>query len=154
MRLASFLEHLGQLKWVGGVSDAPLLKLIANSLLAIETAAAAEVLAEGSAAGLAREDVFWVVTRLLPNLEPRHDGFVRGGQQPTLFALRDLLKDLKLAAAAFQHPHDLPSVTSAARGLIEAAASRMPDEDIAAVVRLYGDPPNNHGRGDSAPGTS
>lgn len=139
-RAQPVLEQLGTVRRVGSIGDAQRLKLIANSLLAIAATGAAELQAAGESAGLEPGDVFWVLSMLVPGLEPRRDGYIGRGQQPTLFALRDLRKDLHLAAESFQRTVDVPSLAAETRELVDWAASRMPDEDIAALVRLYRPP--------------
>jgi 3-hydroxyisobutyrate dehydrogenase-like beta-hydroxyacid dehydrogenase len=139
-RAQPVLEQLGIVRRVGSIGDAQRLKLIANSLLAIASTGAAELQVTGEAAGLVAGDVFWVLSRLVPGLDPRRDGYLGRAQQPTLFALRDLRKDLHLAAKSFQREIDVPSLVATTRELVDAAATRMPDEDIAALVRLYRPP--------------
>jgi 3-hydroxyisobutyrate dehydrogenase-like beta-hydroxyacid dehydrogenase len=69
------LEHLGEVRYVGERDGAQRLKLIANSMLGITSAAAAELLAAGDAMGLDRAAVF-SRTRLSP--PPAHTRHVRG----------------------------------------------------------------------------
>jgi 3-hydroxyisobutyrate dehydrogenase-like beta-hydroxyacid dehydrogenase len=139
-RAEPVLEELGTVRRVGSIGDAQRLKLLANSLLAIAAIGAAELQAAGEAAGLEPGDVFWVLSRLVPGLEARRDGYTGRAAQPTLFALRDLRKDLHLAAESFQRKLDVPSLAAKTRQLVDLAASRTPDEDIAALVRLYRPP--------------
>jgi len=131
------LRALGDLRFVGAIENAPRLKLIANSMLAVVAAAAAELEGTGEAAGLDPADVFAVITRVVPTLEPRRAGFTGTAQRPTLFALVDLRKDLELAKQAFDgDPSRLPLV-SRAREIVERATERLPEEDISALVQLY-----------------
>lgn len=69
-RARPVLERLGEVHHIGDLGTAPRLKLVANSMLAIVNAAAAELLAAGTAAGIDREKVFWVLTRFAPVLKP------------------------------------------------------------------------------------
>lgn len=59
------LEHLGEVRYVGERANAQRLKLIANSMLGITTAAAAELLGAGTAVGLDREQIFSILVRFL-----------------------------------------------------------------------------------------
>src|SRR5438132_1912548 len=94
------LESLGEIHHVGGFGSAARLKLVANTMLAITSAAAAELLAAGTAAGLDREQVFWALVRFAPALKVREAGFMRDKHEPTMFAVHDLVKDLGLALEA------------------------------------------------------
>lgn len=136
-RARPVLEQLGTVRRVGSIGDAQRLKLIANSLLGIAASGAAELQAAGEAAGLEPGDVFWVLSRLVPGLEVRRDGYIGGPDQPTLFAMRDLQKDLHLAAESLQRKVGVPSLVATTRALVDEATSRMPYEDISALVRLY-----------------
>ena len=131
------LERLGTVRHVGAIGSAARLKLIANSMLGLVTAGAAELQSGGVNVGLDPEDVFWVLTRVVPNLEARHDGYVGSGQHPTLFALRDLYKDLALAGAMLGREASILSLNARTRQLVEEAARNDPDEDISALVRRY-----------------
>ena len=136
-RARPVLERLGTVRHVGATGSAARLKLIANSMLGLVTAGAAELQAGGVNAGLDPEEVFWVLTRVVPNLEARHDGYVGSGQHPTLFALRDLRKDLALAGAMLGPDASILSLNARTRQLVEEAARAFPDEDISALVRRY-----------------
>jgi hypothetical protein len=50
---------------------------------------------------IARETVFDVLTRFVPALALRRAGYIDDRHEPTLFALRDLRKDLDLALGVF-----------------------------------------------------
>jgi 3-hydroxyisobutyrate dehydrogenase len=136
-RARPVLERLGTVRHVGAIGSAARLKLIANSMLGLVAAGAAELQAGGESVGLAPEEVFWVLTRVVPNLEARHDGYVGSGQHPTLFALRDLRKDLALAGAMLGPEASILSLSARTRQLVEDAARDVPDEDISALVRRY-----------------
>ena len=75
-RARPVLEHLGEVRYVGARANAQRLKLIANSMLGITTAAAAELLAAGDAAGLERKQVFSILLRFAPGLGARERGFL------------------------------------------------------------------------------
>jgi 3-hydroxyisobutyrate dehydrogenase len=128
------LEHLGEVRYVGERSSAQHLKLIANSMLGITSAAAAELLAAGTAAGLDREQVFPILVRFAPGLAARERGYLHDQHQPTMFAVRDLVKDLDLGLRVYEeHGTDTP-LTRQARELFAETMRESADLDISAVV--------------------
>jgi 3-hydroxyisobutyrate dehydrogenase/2-hydroxy-3-oxopropionate reductase len=131
------LSVLGSVRHVGPLGSAARLKLVANSMLADVVLAAAELQVAGENAGLDPDDVFWVLKRLAPALELRRGGFVEGRHTPTLFALRDLRKDLNLALVLFDSSAAKTPITRSASDLIGAAAAITPDLDITAVATPY-----------------
>jgi 3-hydroxyisobutyrate dehydrogenase-like beta-hydroxyacid dehydrogenase len=140
-RARPVLELLGEVRHVGPLGSGARLKLVANSMLAVVTSAAAELQVAGEAAGLDGEDVFWVLARLAPALEMRRAGYLQRRHQPTLFAVRDLLKDLNLARELFGQSGAQTPLTARARTIVEAAAAEGPDLDITAVINRYTPPP-------------
>ena len=138
------LEQLGEVHYVGDVGRAATLKLVANSFLGIVSAGAAELMAAGTAQGLEPEQVFTVLTRIAPGLKVREAGFVRNIHEPTMFAVRDLLKDLDLGLALYQRAPGARSkvpLTAITRELFAAVASRVPDLDISAIGTAYSTDP-------------
>jgi 3-hydroxyisobutyrate dehydrogenase-like beta-hydroxyacid dehydrogenase len=131
------LERLGEVHYVGDLASAPRLKLVANSMLGIISAAAAELLAAGTASGLERGQVFWALARFAPLLNAREPGFLRDQHQPTMFAVRDLLKDLDLALDVYRRSEVPVPLTLATRGLFSDAMTESADLDISAIVRRY-----------------
>jgi 3-hydroxyisobutyrate dehydrogenase-like beta-hydroxyacid dehydrogenase len=135
------LEQLGEVHYVGSdPGSAAALKLVANSFLAIVSAAAAELMAASTRQGLDPEQVFWVLSRLAPGLKAREAGFVRKVHEPAMFAVRDMLKDLDLGLALYQPARGLGSpvpLTSLVRELFARVASQAPDMDLSAIVKAY-----------------
>ena len=131
------LERLGEIHHVGGFGSAARLKLVANTMLAITSAAAAELLAAGTAAGLDREQVFWALVRFAPALKVREAGFMRDQHTPTMFAVHDLVKDLGLALEVFERTNAAVPLTREARSLFADTASESSDLDISAIVNAY-----------------
>jgi 3-hydroxyisobutyrate dehydrogenase len=131
------LEHLGEIHYVGGLGSAARLKLVANTMLGITTAAAAELLEAGTAAGLDREQVFWALLRFAPVLKAREAGFMRDQHEPTMFAVRDLVKDLGLALDLYERASAAVPLTREARALFAETASESNDLDISAIVNTY-----------------
>jgi 3-hydroxyisobutyrate dehydrogenase-like beta-hydroxyacid dehydrogenase len=131
------LEALGTVRHVGPLGSGARLKLVANSMLADLILAAAELQVAGESSGLDPADVFWVLARLAPVIAARRPGFVEDRHEPTLFALRDLRKDLDLAIALFGQSAVQAPLTLKAQALVAAAASQDGELDITAVVRPY-----------------
>jgi 3-hydroxyisobutyrate dehydrogenase len=132
------LEQLGEVHYVGDLGSAAALKLMANSFLGIVSTASAELIAAGTAHGVDPEEVLTVLTRIWPGLRLREAGFVKHVHEPTMFAMRDLLKDLDLALAFYRsaEPSAVP-LTSLTRELVAGVTSAAPDLDISAVVKAY-----------------
>ena len=136
-RARPILEHLGTVRHVGRPGNGARLKLVANSMLALVTAGAAELQQAGESAGLDPGDVFWILARMAPSLEVRRPAYVDGELQATMFALHDLRKDLDLALDLF-HAEDAPvPMTALARELVGLALVDDSDHDIGAITRLY-----------------
>jgi 3-hydroxyisobutyrate dehydrogenase-like beta-hydroxyacid dehydrogenase len=131
------LGALGTVRHVGPLGSGARLKLIANSMLADVILAAAELQVAGERAGLQPDDVFWVLERMAPLLTPRRNGIVDNRHEPTLFALRDLHKDLDLALGLFEPSGIQTPMTAQARQLVATAANQYGDLDITAVERPY-----------------
>jgi 3-hydroxyisobutyrate dehydrogenase-like beta-hydroxyacid dehydrogenase len=141
-RARPVLELLGEVRHVGALGSAARLKLAANSMLADVTLAAAELQVAGTAAGLEREHVFWVLARLVPSLELRRAGYLEDRHEPALFALRDLRKDLDLALELFHDAGASVPLTALTRELVEEAMVGGAALDITAVMRRYRRPPS------------
>jgi len=129
------LERLGDLLHVGRRGNAQRLKLIANSMLGITSTAAAELLAAGTALGLERDEVFSILVRFAPGLGARERGFLHDKHKPTMFAVRDLLKDLDLALKAYASADVATPLVRDARERYAAAMAESADLDISAVIR-------------------
>jgi 3-hydroxyisobutyrate dehydrogenase-like beta-hydroxyacid dehydrogenase len=136
------LSRLGTVRHVGPLGSGARLKLVANSMLADVILAAAELQVAGERAGLQPDDVFWVLERMAPLLTARRAGMIENRHEPTLFALRDLRKDLDLAVGLFGRSKVELPITVEARHLVTAAASQYGDEDISAVARPYREVPS------------
>ena len=134
------LQRLGEVHFVGDIESAATLKLLANSFLGIVSAGAAELMAAGTAQGVEPNEIFTVLSRIAPGLKVREAGFIRNIHEPTMFAVRDILKDLDLGLALYQRAPGLGSrvpLTAMTRELFAGVASRVPDLDISAIVTAY-----------------
>jgi 3-hydroxyisobutyrate dehydrogenase len=134
------LQQLGEVHYVGALGSAAALKLVANSMLAIVSAAAAELVAAATQQGLDPEQVFWALSRVAPGLKAREAGFLRNVHEPTMFAIRDMLKDLDLGLALYQPAQGSSStvpLTSLTRELFARVALLTPNLDLSAIVNAY-----------------
>jgi 3-hydroxyisobutyrate dehydrogenase len=134
------LERLGDVSYVGERGNAQRLKLIANSMLGITSTASAELLAAGEALGLERQQVFSILVRFAPGLGVRERGFLEDEHTPTMFAVRDLLKDLDLGLRAYGNAGVATPLVGDARERFAAAMAESADLDISAVVRTPATP--------------
>jgi len=136
-RVRPVLERLGELRHVGPFGSGARLKLVANSMLGALVLIAAELETAGKRAGLDPATVFDLLTRFAPSLAARRAGYLEDRHEPTMFALRDLRKDLDLALAVF-HRADAPvPITALVREWVDEAAAEDADLDISAVLRRY-----------------
>ena len=136
-RVRPILERLGEVRHVGPFGSAARLKLVANSMLGALVVLAAELETAGTDAGLPADTIFDVLTRFVPALAIRRAGYVDDQHEPTLFALRDLRKDLDLALNVFHRAHAQVPMTELVREWIDEAAALDGGLDISAVVRRY-----------------
>jgi 3-hydroxyisobutyrate dehydrogenase-like beta-hydroxyacid dehydrogenase len=136
------LEQLGEVHYVGDLGSAAALKLIANSFLGIVSTGAAELMAAAVTHGVDPEETLTVLARVWPGLKLREAGFVKHVHEPTMFAVRDLLKDLDLALALYRSatPSAVP-LTSLTREMVAGVAATTPDLDISAIVNAYASDP-------------
>jgi 3-hydroxyisobutyrate dehydrogenase-like beta-hydroxyacid dehydrogenase len=132
------IQALGEIRRIGPLGSAATLKLVSNSMLAVVSAAGAELLAAGTAAQLQRGDVYWVLQRFAPYLNTREAGFLHGQFEPVTFALRDMVKDLDLALRLFSGPDALTPLVAAVRDIFARAAERLGDRDLSAIASHYG----------------
>jgi hypothetical protein len=131
------LERLGELRYVGPFGSGARLKLVANGMLGALVVLAAELETAGAAAGLAPETIFDVLTRSVPALAVRRAGYIDDRHEPTLFALRDLRKDLDLALGVFHRVDAHVPMTALVREWVDEAAAVDGGLDISAIVRRY-----------------
>ena len=143
-RVRPVLERLGELRHVGPFGSGARLKLVANSMLGALVLIAAELETAGTRAGLDPTATFDVLTRFVPSLAIRRAGYLEDRHEPTMFALRDLRKDLDLALRAFHRVDAHVPITALVREWVDEAAAGDPDLDISAVIRRYA---QSHGAG-------
>jgi len=136
-RALPVLEALGQVRRVGDRGSAAKLKLVANSMTAGVSALAAELQSAGTDAGLNADDVFFAITRIAPGLSSRKAGFVEHRYEPVTFALRDALKDVRLATDLYTRSSSTTPITSVVKELYERAAKSAGRLDISAIATIY-----------------
>jgi 3-hydroxyisobutyrate dehydrogenase-like beta-hydroxyacid dehydrogenase len=136
-RARPVLEALGEVRRIGALGSAASLKLVANTMIAGLNAMAAELVAAGTSAGLNPEDVFWVLGRLAPALNTRKAGLVEHRYEPVNFALRDAVKDLRLAVELYKKTGATTPLALATKELYERAAQSVGDLDLSAIASLY-----------------
>lgn len=136
-RALPVLEALGQVRKVGDRGNAARLKLVANSMTAGVSALAAELQSAGTSAGLNPEDVFFVITRIAPGLSARKAGFVEHRYEPVTFALRDALKDVRLATDLYTRSGSTTPLTNTVKELYERASKLAGGLDISAIATAY-----------------
>ncbi|TMG46786.1 MAG: NAD(P)-dependent oxidoreductase [Chloroflexi bacterium] len=139
-RLRVVLQVLGDARYIGPLGSAARLKLVANSMLGIISAAAGELYNAGLRAGLDRERVWEVLTRLAPYLDARRAGYLEGRYDPVMFRLADMVKDLDLALEVYQEVGIDTPLSQATRELFERAARDHGEEDLAAIAELWRQP--------------
>ena len=139
-RLRAVLQALGDARYIGPLGSAARLKLVANSMLGIISAAAGELYNAGLRAGLDRERVWEVLTRLAPYLDARRAGYLDGRYDPVMFRLADMVKDLDLALEVYQEVGIDTPLSQTTRELFERAARDHGEEDLAAIAELWRQP--------------
>ncbi|HEY4888769.1 MAG TPA: NAD(P)-dependent oxidoreductase [Candidatus Dormibacteraeota bacterium] len=136
-RARPVLQALGEVRRVGELGSAASLKLVANTMLAGVSALAAELMAAGTSAGLNADDVFSVISRIAPFLVARKAGFVDHRFEPVTFALRDAVKDLRLATEMYKRTGATTPLSTKTKELYEKAAGSAGDLDMSAISTLY-----------------
>lgn len=131
------LEAFGEVRRTGELGSAAALKLVANTMLTALTALGAEVQAAGTAAGLEPELVFSVITRLVPNLAMRKGGIVEHNYEPVTFALRDAVKDLKLAGDLYRRSGASTPLVDKTTELYQQANRSAGELDLSAIATVY-----------------
>src|SRR5438067_5253183 len=139
-QVRAMLQALGDVRYVGPLGAASRLKLVANSLLGIISAAAGELYNAGLRAGLDRERVWEVLTRLAPYLDARRAGYLEGRYDPAMFRLADMVKDLRLALDVYGELGIDTPLTQTTRELFERVAREHGEEDLAAIAELWRQP--------------
>jgi 3-hydroxyisobutyrate dehydrogenase-like beta-hydroxyacid dehydrogenase len=136
-RARPVLQALGEVRRVGALGSAAKLKLVSNTMIAGVSALAAELVAAGVTAGLNIDDVFVLLSRIAPYLNTRKAGLVEHRYEPVTFALRDAVKDLRLATDLYRRTGATTPLANATKELYEQAARSAGDLDMSAIATLY-----------------
>jgi len=131
------LEALGEFRNVGTYRRAAAMKLLNNTMLAITSAAGAEMVEAGVRAGLTRDEAFEWVVRHAPYLERRKSGYLGGPYAPVTFALKDMLKDVDLGLAVFDGPKFPMPIVEEVRKAFAEVVDEHGDEELTAVLERY-----------------
>ena len=136
-RARPVLQALGEVRYVGPLGAAARLKLVANSMLGIISAAAGELYNAGLRAGIDRERVWEVLIRLAPYLDARRAGYLESRYEPAMFRLADMVKDLQLASGLYREVGIETPLTETTRELFQRAGQEHPERDLAAIAELW-----------------
>lgn len=122
----------------GSREEAAALKLINNAMLGVTSAAAAELLNAARRQGLDPDRVFERLSRSVPALNARKRGFVGRDHSNPNFLLGGIRKDLDLALRAAHAAGAALPVTSAADELFALAELEHADDEMTAVIEVFG----------------
>jgi 3-hydroxyisobutyrate dehydrogenase-like beta-hydroxyacid dehydrogenase len=131
------LAVLGEIRHIGDIGSPSRLKLVSNSMLAGLSALAAELQAGGEEAGLSRDDVFWALQRMAPYLEVRKPGYLEQRYRPSMFSLRDLLKDVDLALGVLRGAGATVPIVELTRSLYADQLDGHGEDDMSAINARY-----------------
>jgi 3-hydroxyisobutyrate dehydrogenase-like beta-hydroxyacid dehydrogenase len=113
------------------------MKLLNNTMLAITSAAGAEMVAAAVRAGLTPEEAFEWVVRHAPYLEMRKSGYLGGPYEPVTFALKDMLKDVDLGLELFDGPEFPMPIVEEVRQAFADVVDEHGEEELTAVLERY-----------------
>jgi 3-hydroxyisobutyrate dehydrogenase len=136
-RARPVLESLGEVREVGSYRRAAAMKLMNNAMLAMTTAAGAELHEAGVRAGLTREEAFEWVKRHAPYLDTRRSGYLGGPYEPVTFALKDMLKDVDLSLELFDGASYPMPILEAVREAFADVGVEVGDLELTAVLERY-----------------
>ena len=136
-RARSVLEAIGEVYRVDTAEEAAKIKLLANTMVMGYSALTAELMAAAAAAGVDPEHAFAIFNRMIPALAVRRAGYVEHRYDTVTFALRDAVKDLRLAADLYRAAHASTPMAEKVTELFERAVETAGELDISAVSTLY-----------------
>jgi 3-hydroxyisobutyrate dehydrogenase-like beta-hydroxyacid dehydrogenase len=136
-RVKPVLAAFGEPQFVGERRTAAGLKLLNNSMLALSSVAAAELMAGAEHVGLDREAAFGILQRTVPYLQARRPSYVERRHTPAMFFLRDMVKDLDLALQLFHSAGASTPVLALSRELYASAVPEHAEEELSAVIERY-----------------
>lgn len=136
-RARPVLEAIGEVYRVDTAEEAAKIKLLANTMVMGYSALTAELMAAAAAAGVDPEHAFAIYNRMIPALAVRRAGYLEHRYEPVTFALRDAVKDLRLAADLYRAAHAWTPMAEKATELFERAVDTAGGLDISAISTLY-----------------
>lgn len=136
-RARPVFDALGEVRSVGSYRRAAAMKLMNNTMLAITTAAGAELLEAAVRVGLTAEEAFEWVKRHAPYLETRKSGYLGGPYEPLTFSLQDMLKDVELSLQLFDGPDNPMPIVEAVRDAFAEVAPEHGGKELTAVLERY-----------------
>ena len=136
-QIRDVLSTLGEVRLVGDAAASSRLKLIANTELALVNVVAGELFAAAVELGLEADAVWPVLTRLVPYLDSRSNGFLKHVYAPVTFTVSAMVKDLKLSLDAYEERGSDVPMTRLGAELYERAAEKHADDDMSAIAALW-----------------
>ncbi len=140
-RASPILELLGAVQHIGDVGTGKAMKLVNNAMSMGNMAVAAEAFTLGRRLGLDEQTMYEVISRSggRSNQFEKRMPLALDGDYAPRFALRLAEKDLRLAlASGHEVRHPMP-IAATVHQLYEAGVARdLGDEDVVAILKLYG----------------
>jgi 3-hydroxyisobutyrate dehydrogenase-like beta-hydroxyacid dehydrogenase len=128
------LSRLGHLRHVGPLGSGARLKLVSNAMLGGSLALAAELQRLGTAVGLDPESVLWALSARFPYLAQQRTAILEHRHDQVAFAMRDLTKDLDLAAGLERDAALSLPLTDHARRLFDEAPPELGGQNVTAIM--------------------
>ena len=128
------LRNLGTLHRAGPLGNGARLKLISNAMLGGSLALASELQRLGTAAGLEPDTVWSALATRFPYLAAQQGAFVGHRHDRVSFALRDLVKDLDLAAGLERETGITAPITDRVRKIYDAAPPELQRLSVTAIL--------------------
>jgi 3-hydroxyisobutyrate dehydrogenase-like beta-hydroxyacid dehydrogenase len=128
------LRSLGTVHQVGPLGSGARLKLISNAMLGGSLALASELQRLGTAVGLDPTDVWSALATRFPYLGAQEEAFVGHQHDHVNFALRDLVKDLDLAAGLEKETGTAAPIVDQVRRVYDAAPPELQRLSVTAIL--------------------
>ena len=128
------LRNLGTVHRAGPLGNGARLKLISNAMLGGSLALASELQRLGTAAGLEPDTVWSALATRFPYLAAQQGAFVGHRHDRVSFALRDLVKDLDLAAGLERETGITAPITDRVRKIYDVAPPELQRLSVTAIL--------------------
>jgi 2-hydroxymethylglutarate dehydrogenase len=140
-RIASAIEPLGSIDYVGELGRAKIVKILNNQLVGAFCVAAAEIVTIGLAGGLPLEKIVESLAAGSGSsyiMERYYGSFVKNGSFGLgLIPISYMIKDLTLACELAQEVHSAATLTELSRQIYQAAANVVGDLPFPEVYSFY-----------------